>query len=517
MAVDPKKLAEQPKTPVSMQHYLDGFRRQSLWLVIIGQSIVIFIIATIVILTHQYELSSIAFWAMVVASFVFGISIHYALILYLTSPATDLIKAVVHVAGQQTTTTPPNPNIPRYEHNGFREILQTVYELSAAAAPEPIVRTEINDTLAEALDGTSTGVIILDKNRRVIYHSAKAPVHTDTHDQVVPDLIFDNDIDLNEWLDKCDKRAVHAEYNWQQVSNKLPGDPDRHFYDITGSYSKDSRAETILTLFDRTNLYTPEEDDLDFISFAAHELRGPITVIRGYLDVMRDELGPVLKDDQAELLSRLIVSSNRLSSYVNNILNASRYDRRHLKLYLNEQKISDVYDLIKDDMALRASSQNRLLAIDLPDNLPTVAVDLNSISEVLGNLIDNAIKYSNEGGQVTVGAARVGDFVQVSIADHGIGMPNNVLTNLFHKFYRSHRSRETVAGTGIGLYISKAIVESHGGTIDVRSVENKGSTFSFTVPVYDVVADKLKADNNSNRQLIESGGSWIKNHSMFRG
>lgn len=77
-----------------------------------------------------------------------------------------------------------------------------------------------------------------------------------------------------------------------------------------------------------------------------------------------------------------------------------------------------------------------------------------------------------------------GDFIKVAVEDHGIGMPGNVISNLFHKFYRSHRGRETVAGTGIGLYISKAIVESHGGKIGVISAEGKGSIFWFTVPIY---------------------------------
>ena len=96
-------------------------------------------------------------------------------------------------------------------------------------------------------------------------------------------------------------------------------------------------------------------------------------------------------------------------------------------------------------------------------------------------------------------------------------MPGNVITNLFQKFYRSHRSRETVAGTGIGLYISKAIVESHGGRISVRSEEGKGSTFIVSLPIYATVADKLQAGNNSNEGMIEKNSGWIKNHSMFRG
>ncbi len=169
-------------------------------------------------------------------------------------------------------------------------------------------------------------------------------------------------------------------------------------------------------------------------------------------------------------------------------------------------------------MRLRAASQNRLLSVEFSKDLPTIAADRGSISEVLSNLIDNALKYSNEGGLVQVSAKVAQDSVKIAVTDNGIGMPGNVVSNLFHKFYRSHRSRETVAGTGIGLYICKAIVESHGGKIEVRSIDGEGSTFEFSLPIYSTVAEKLKADNNSNESLINrDAGGWIKNHSMFRG
>lgn len=508
---------EEQIIPISMETYLERFKRQSLWLVIGGQAAIIFVIAIIAVLTRQYEVWTWVFWGMVGVSFFVGIGIHYLIIIYMSRPAIDLIKAVVHVAGKQNDTTPPNPNTARYSHNGFREILQTIYELATVVQPTTTPTSEIGAILSEGISASATGVIILNHEREVIYHNDKAPTVLNTKDQIVPELLFSEDSTLNKWLDRCEKRAVHAEYTWYRVPNKPAGEPGRKIFDVTASYQKDSKAETILTLFDRTETYTPEEEDMDFIAFAAHELRGPITVIRGYLDVLDDELKPVLENDQAELLGRLIVSSNRLSSYVSNILNASRYDRRHLKFHLTEQHLDVAYDLIKDDMQLRAAAQNRLLLVNLPEDLPTVAIDTTSMSEVLSNLIDNAIKYSNEGGQVLVTAKEAGNFVQVSVEDHGIGMPGNVIGNLFHKFYRSHRSRETVAGTGIGLYISKAIVESHGGVIDVRSIENKGSTFTFTVPIYASVADKLKANNGSNEKLIGHGSGWIRNHSMFRG
>ena len=164
------------------------------------------------------------------------------------------------------------------------------------------------------------------------------------------------------------------------------------------SFEKGAAAETVIFLIDKSKGYLPEEEDLNFISFAAHELRGPITVIRGYLDIINEEFSGRLQGDERQLLDRLVVSSNRLSSYIDNILNVARYDRHHLKVYLLEDTVANIYASIADDMQLRASTQHRMLSVNIPDDLPTVAADHGSIGEVIGNLIDNAIKYSFEGG-----------------------------------------------------------------------------------------------------------------------
>ncbi|OYW84850.1 hypothetical protein B7Z17_03390, partial [Candidatus Saccharibacteria bacterium 32-49-10] len=314
----------------------------------------------------------------------------------------------------------------------------------------------------------------------------------------------------------CDNEAINAERRWTRVGTNQQHIKKQRFFDIIASYEKGAAAETVIFLIDQSDRYLPEEEDLNFVAFAAHELRGPITVIRGYLDILSSELSDRLKGDEPELISRLIVSANRLSSYINNILNVAKFDRHHLQVHLYEDTVYAIYASIADDMQLRAQAQHRLITIAIPENLPTVAADRGSISEVIGNLVDNAIKYSFEGGVVTISAEAKGDFVEISITDNGVGMPVSVINNLFRKFYRSHRSREAVAGTGIGLYICKAFVESHGGSISVRSRENEGSTFSFTLPIYATVADKLLEDGQLNQSLVRRGGGWIKNHAMYR-
>lgn len=505
--------------PPMVRDYWPRYKKKAVFLTIVMQIAATTAIGGALIVGGVVTFS-VSFWITLIAVLAASIGLNVLLLFQLITPLKDVTSALTHISGEPTIIAPPNPNARHFERDGFKPLLQLIYELASKEKPNEaaIKSNEVPINFVTALDETqSVGFIILNSNREVVYANSAAPVHIDNNEKKIIDLIFDKEDTLTNWLDACEEQAVHAEHTWRRVANKITGEDDRKIYDINASYQKGSEAEVILTLFERTAEYKPEDDSLDFIAFAAHELRGPITVIRGYLDVLSDELAPKLDEDQVELLNRLIVSSNRLSSYVNNILNASRYDRRHLKVHLTEDSIASIYDTINDDMQLRASSQNRMLAVHFPDDLPMVAADRASVSEVLSNFIDNAIKYSNEGGAVNVTASTTGDFVKVEVEDHGIGMPGNVVSNLFHKFYRSHRSRETVAGTGIGLYISKAIIESHGGTVSVRSEEGKGSTFEFTLPIYATVAEKLKASDNSNEGLIEHGTGWIKNHAMYRG
>lgn len=528
MAVNPLKAR-----PQLVKDFWPRFKRGAVALIILLQLLILVALAALLTSTGFFNNNPLAFTTTLVAQSILGVVASIVIYHFVARPIKHLLAALVHVAGEPTNIAPPNPNEVQFEKNGFKPVLQTVYQL-ASDIKNPIeenttqikpaqsqelstASSHLQTVLDTALNQAVCGFVVMNSGRNIVYASKATPVSVNTDGVQSLDLLFAENDSIEQWWDECDQTAVHAEKTWARIPDKLPNEEDRRFFDVVASYNKGSESEMVLTLIDRTHLYEVGEEELDFIAFAAHELRGPITVIRGYIDVLSDELSTTLQEDQKELFRRLAVSANRLTGYINNILNTSRYDRRHLRMHLSETTLGSVYDTIRDDMALRASSQNRLLTVTIPEGLPTVAADTASLGEVFANLIDNAIKYSNEGGAITVAATSKGDTVEWVVEDHGIGMPSSVMSNLFQKFYRSHRSRETVAGTGIGLYISKAIVESHGGNISVRSEDGHGSTFIVTLPTYKTVADKLKEGNNGNETLIGSDGSWIKNHNMYRG
>lgn len=493
-------------------------RRRVMWATFALQTTLLIVLAILLIGLGMHWLTVVVLILLPVAvlqAFAFILIGKYAL-----DPLDFLTRTVTQVSNQPHHTIPPNLNGTRHERTGFKLMVDTIYGLAISGPGEPVSAQSTSSTLQTAmLDKLPGGVIALDENRHILFANQLAPVSTDDTGEKSIQLLFDGEDTLESWLTVVESSEVSASNTWSRIQSALPGDQQRKVYDIVASYQKNGTggADTLILLVDQTTHYAVDEEDMDFIALAAHELRGPITVIRGYLDILRPELDADLSDDQRQLFDRLDVSSSRLSGYVSNILNASKYDRRHLKLHLREDTLTEVYGLVADDLALRASTQGRILSVTLPTDLPTIAADRNSLSEVIANLVDNAIKYSREGGQVLVTAAVDGDSVRLSVQDFGMGIPASVVGNLFGKFYRSHRSKHAVAGTGLGLYISKAIIESHGGQIALTSHEGEGSTFSFSVPIYATVADKLLASDAENQGIIETSSGWIKNHSMYRG
>lgn len=429
-------------------------------------------------------------------------------------PFGKLTKAVAHVSKDPVLTPPPTLTHGD-DRSGLKAMVQTVYELAVAT---PQKSSKNSNLFREVANKLPCGIIVIGADGSIIFANDLAPVTTGPDGNQTISLNFDQNNTLQTWLADCRANKVHDAHQWTRVADKLPGEDGRRIFDVAAYYQKEANAniEATIVTFDRTQIYQRDQEDMDFIALAAHELRGPITVIRGYLDVFNEELAASLNDEQKQLLERLEVSSERLAGYVNNILNVSRYDRHQFTLRLQEERLGDILAGVTPDIALRAKTQGRTLHFVIPDGLPTIAADRSTIGEVVTNLVDNAIKYSQPGGEVLISAENKGTQVELTVKDQGIGIPASVIGNLFNRFYRSHHSNKIVGGTGLGLYICKAIVEMHGGTIWVRSVEGQGTVFGFTLATYASVADTLKNGDNINADIVERPEGWIKNHAMIR-
>jgi len=326
----------------------------------------------------------------------------------------------------------------------------------------------------------------------------------------------DKEVNFADWLNEAKTNEIQAMQLWPFVT--LRDEQGAHAYDIIVRYNKKNQraCEVILILVDRTEDYLKQEKQMEFISLAAHELRGPITVMRGIVDVFRTELSPQLSQDHQDLLIRMGVSARQLAGYVENILSVSRIEKDTFEVRREEVNWPSIIERSVEDLSIRATAHHRKLSFTVPPDLPTVAADPIAITHVITNLVDNAIKYSKEDGQIIVKSVLKDGEVETTVQDFGIGIPTSVVDNLFTKFYRSHKSRQVASGTGLGLYLCKTIIESHGGSIWVRSSEDRGTTFGFTLPLYASVAEELKNKDNQTNGIIRGSHGWIKNHSFYR-
>lgn len=262
------------------------------------------------------------------------------------------------------------------------------------------------------------------------------------------------------------------------------------FVNITTSHIPEGvsvELSSIFTLHDIRKEQELEEMKLDFVSIAAHELRTPLTSIKGYLSVLSDEGVDHMTEKQQQFFTRMTHSADHLLALVENILSVSRIERGALTMDLTSVDMKDLIREVVEDLKSRADEKKLSFAfIDDQTSLPSVNADRFRISQVLTNLIANAINYTPVGGKVVVSTEKKEHEIIVHITDSGQGIPKDALSHLFTKFFRvGGKLEQGSKGTGLGLYITKSIVENHKGKIWVVSEENKGSTFSFSLPVYE--------------------------------
>jgi PAS domain S-box-containing protein len=219
----------------------------------------------------------------------------------------------------------------------------------------------------------------------------------------------------------------------------------------------------------------------DFVSMVSHELRSPLTNISGAIELMLEQ--EELSDEYVRIMLGVVgEQTQRLIRLVKGVLNVSRIQAG--RLYLDRCAL-DLLPVLERVMAsLQATTVFHWFELPTTDKWPPVWGDEDRIEEILFNLLDNAIKFSPSGGSIIIATEVTGDEITVSITDPGIGIPAEKLDGIFQKFHRldSEDSRQTY-GHGLGLYITKGLVEAHGGRIRVESVEGEGSTFSFTLPL----------------------------------
>jgi signal transduction histidine kinase len=231
-----------------------------------------------------------------------------------------------------------------------------------------------------------------------------------------------------------------------------------------------------------SDLERTEELRRNMVADVAHELRTPLTNIRGYIEAIQDGVVTPDSDTMRSLYEEVL----HLSRLVEDLQELALAESGELRLAPQPENMRELVNQTVTGMRVQASSKNITMTIDLPDQLPLVNIDYHRISQVLRNLLENAVEHSSQGGTISVSARQQGTLLEVSVNDNGEGIAPENLPKIFERFYRVDKSRtRSTGGSGLGLTISRRLVEAHGGQIAVQSEVGKGSRFYFTLPVYE--------------------------------
>jgi two-component system, OmpR family, phosphate regulon sensor histidine kinase PhoR len=240
------------------------------------------------------------------------------------------------------------------------------------------------------------------------------------------------------------------------------------------------REELIVVLNDTSDLRRLEAVKRDFVVNASHELRTPLTSIVGSLEMLEG----ALRGESARWVETIRRNAERMTAIVQDLLMLSGLEARGAELSADKVDLARLIRDVTGMFAHRADAQEIALVLSIPTALPRINADAYLLEQVLVNLIDNALKYT-EAGEVRVLCAPEGpDKVRIEVSDTGIGIPEECLPRIFERFYVVDKSRSRkLGGTGLGLAIVKHIVQSHAGTIEVESIVGKGTRFIVRLPL----------------------------------
>ncbi len=266
-------------------------------------------------------------------------------------------------------------------------------------------------------------------------------------------------------------------------------------------FNEEGQVEQIIAnVRDVTRLREAEELKQTLLSVISHELKTPVSIIKGYAGTLAREDAHWDKDTLADGLAVIEEEADRLDRLINNFLEASRLQAGGLKLQLNYVDLVEIASTAVEN--LRATTENHTFTLDFPEDFPPLLGDYERLRQVLTNLIGNAIKYSPEGGLIKVGGTVEGPGrVRVYVSDEGIGISPADHERIFDRFHRvDNRLARQTPGAGLGLFLVKAVIEAHGGRVWVDSVPGKGSIFWVEMPVQKPGDDR----QNDEAQSINS-------------
>ncbi|SEF68935.1 two-component system, OmpR family, phosphate regulon sensor histidine kinase PhoR [Caloramator fervidus] len=353
------------------------------------------------------------------------------------------------------------------------------FNIMAARLEETILDLEDKrNKLISILKSMDDGVIVFDNNQNIILINPAAKKMFDIKEDVTGKHLIEvvKNLDLEDLIKENIEEEVELKISFPEVK----------YFKIrtTKVYNNDKANEdlgTLMVIQDVTKMKMLENMRSDFVANVSHELKTPLTSIKGFAETLKD-----VEDDKLrrKFLDIINIEAERLTKLINDILTLSELENKDYAI--NFEKLN-VIELIEEVIyIMNPLAKNKDIIIDFENNCNEIIIygDRDKFKQMMINLIDNAIKYTNEGGKVLLKALKLDKQVEIYVIDNGIGIPKEHLPRLFERFYRVDKARSrSLGGTGLGLAIVKHIVNLMKGKIDVYSEVGEGTTFKITFPL----------------------------------
>lgn len=400
-----------------------------------------------------------------------AIALSFILAKTITNPVRNLTKMAARIANGDFTQ---EPMIAAEDEIGtlsqtFGEMAQVLEKTLSEIAGE---RNKLSTLFVHMADG----VVAFDNKGRILHMNPAAEnmlgisfAESMTYTQVFPKLDVDES-DLG-----VDGKYLEADYAANKRILKI-------FLAMFGTNTEENSG-IMAVLHDITEQTKLDSSRREFVANVSHELRTPLTNVKGYTETLIDAGDELDTETRKKFLEVVYNESERMTHIVKDLLTLSQLDYGRMEMKMEELPVKMIVMNIVSAMMIEARKQEIELTAEYEDILPNILADHTRIEQVVANIISNAIKYNRQGGTVRVVVAAQQGGVEITVADTGMGIPEEDMPRLFERFYRvdKARSREK-GGTGLGLAIAKEIIEHHNGTIEVESVFEHGTTVKIYIP-----------------------------------
>jgi two-component system phosphate regulon sensor histidine kinase PhoR len=239
----------------------------------------------------------------------------------------------------------------------------------------------------------------------------------------------------------------------------------------------------VILFHDISELKRVDEIRRDFVANVSHELRTPLSILRGYIETMLDD-PKMSRTESARILEIMEQHSQRLGLLANDLLTLAQLESGSSRLQLNKVDLTEFFAGLVRDWKKKFAAKSLSATVDVPPEVPIICADETRLREVFDNLLDNAVKYSGDKGEVRLQAARHGEEIVLSVSDDGVGIGQEDLPRIFERFYRADKARSReLGGTGLGLSIVKHIAQLHDGGVEAESEPGRGTTIRVLLPL----------------------------------